>query len=350
MTARPRLLVLNATCLDVVDAHREWIRNRGVDLVAEQGFRNASPEAAFRLLQDVDAVILPAPGARGIGAWLPRLPRLRVCSIAASGYDWLDIEAATANGVVATYTTGGRGTEAVADLAWGLLISVARQIPFHDRSVCEGRNERRIGAPVYGQTLGIVGLGHIGKAMARRARGFNMRVLASARTPDAAFLRECPVEIVPVDQLVAESDFVSLHLRLDATTRGLFGAEMLARMKPGAFLINTARRELVDEPALAAAILGGRIAGAALDEAPGPDARALLGLPNVIFTAHLGNRERNGVNEVFQSAVENALAVLGGTRPQHVVNPAVYSGRLRGAAPGLFHARQEAGTGEAPSS
>jgi len=330
MSAKPRLLVLNPTALDVVEEHRAWIEAQGVELLAEQSFRALDQEEAAVLLREADAVILPASART-----FPHEPhmaaaaRLRVCSIAASGYDWLDVAAATRHGIVVCAAAGGVGAEAVADLAWGLMLAVARHIPHHHQRIREGGLERGMGSAVFGKTLGIIGLGHIGKAVAERARGFGMRLLASAPRPDEAFAREHAIEFVSQDELLATSDFVSLHVRLSEQTRAMLGTRELGRMKPTAFLINTARQELIDEEALAAAILERRIAGAALDDPPGAAGKKLLGLPNVIFTPHLGNRAIEGVHGVFRTAIENALAVLRGEQPGGVVNPQVYDQRLR---------------------
>ena len=142
--------------------------------------------------------------------------------------------------------------------------------------------------------------------------------------PDHAFVREHGIAVVPLERLLAESDFVTLHVRLDPQTEGMIGRREIDAMKPSAFLINTARARLVDEQALTEAIVAGRIAGAGLDDPPADRQSPLLGLPNVVFTPHLGNRAIEGVHAVFRCAVDNALAVLAGERPAFVVNPEVY--------------------------
>src|SRR6185503_8414027 len=133
--------------------------------------------------------------------------------------------------------------EVVADMAWGLMLGVARQIPFHHIEVSRGANTRGMGSSIFGKTLGVVGLGNIGKAVARRAKGFDVRVIATEPYPEEKFVRENNVTLMSLDQLLAESDFVSLHMRLDEKTRNLIGTSQLARMKRTAILINTARRE-----------------------------------------------------------------------------------------------------------
>lgn len=325
MNSKPRLLILNASCLDVLDSERSWIESLGFELMADRAYISLDVPGTLKLLQNCQAVILPAhhrmmPNDQQ----MQQCPRLLVCSIAASGFEWLDVQAATRHGIVVTYAPGGDGAEVVADMAWGLMLAVARQIPYHNQLLCNGDATRGIGAGVYGKTLGIIGLGQIGRATARRAAGFNVKVLATDPLADNATASRLNVTLVSMDELLAASDFVSLHVRLTTETRNLIGAAELKKMKPSAFLINTARRELVHEASLAAAILGKQIAGAGLDDPPGPDATKLLGQPNVVFTPHLGNRAIEGMRGVFHTAVENAAAVLRGQQPALTVNPEVY--------------------------
>ena len=322
---RPRLAVLNGTCLDVVEDFRQWVASQGVELLAEQSYRALDSAGILEVCKQSDAVILPASVRNHpLAEHMAAAPRLLVCSIAASGFEWLDVEAATRNGIIVTFAPGREGAEVVADMAWGLMLAVARQIPYHNQLLMRGDETRGMGSSVFGKTLGIVGLGNIGKCVARRAKGFDVRVIATEPYPDGKFVREHGVRLVGLDELLAESDFVSLHMRLDEKTRNLIGARELSRMKRTAILINTARQELVDEAALVAAIEAKQIAGAGLDDPPGEAAKKLLGRYNVVFTPHLGNRAIEGVRGVFKSALENCVAVFRGERPDFVVNPRVY--------------------------
>jgi phosphoglycerate dehydrogenase-like enzyme len=343
MKDKPRILVLNATCLDIVEEHRAWIEARGVELVAKQSFRRLTPAQVGPLLAEANAVVLPA-SCPVTAADMEGSTQLKSLSIAASGYEWLDLPAATRCGIIVTNAPVGEGAEVVADMAWGLMLAVARQIPFHDRAIQiastpvagEGLSEheklmrhsqppRGIGTSVWGKTLGIVGLGNIGKAVARRAVGFDMRVLASTPHPDRDFAMQHKIEIVSLDELLQRSDFVSLHARLNPQTQGMIGARELDLMKPSAFLINTARQQLVDWEALTEAILRKCIAGAALDDPPVDPDTPLLGLPNVVFTTHLGNRAAEGMHAVFKCAIENILDVFAGKQPAYLLNPGVYA-------------------------
>jgi phosphoglycerate dehydrogenase-like enzyme len=189
-----------------------------------------------------------------------------------------------------------------------------------------------MGVAAWRKTLGIVGLGNIGRAVARRAAGFEMRVVATEPQPDLAFVAQHGIELVPLDRLLRESDFVSLHVRLDASTAGMIGRHELALMKPSTILINAARQQLVNEDALADAILNGRLAGAGLDDPPLSPTTPLRGHPGVVFAPHHGNRAIEGVHAVFRAAIDNAVAVLSGRRPESVVNPDVYSKPFRAEA------------------
>jgi D-3-phosphoglycerate dehydrogenase len=331
MNDTPRLLVLNPTCLDVIDEHRAWVQSQGVELLADQSNRTAQLDELTSLLKKSDAVILPsALRAFPMAEQMAACPRLRVCSIAASGFEWLDVSAATNSGIVVCFAPGGQGAEVVAELAIGLMLSVARQIPFHNAKLCRGDETRGMGTSLFGKTLGIIGLGSIGREVALRAAGMKMGIVAFDPLPDRMFADFHDIKLVSLEQLLERSDFVSLHVRLGDDTRRMLGARELRLMKPSAYLINTARGELVDEAALVEAIVQQRMAGAGLDDPPGAAAKKLLGLPNVVFTPHIGNRAIEGVHGVLRTALEGAIQALRGERPRFLVNPQVYEQRVRG--------------------
>ena len=190
-------------------------------------------------------------------------PQLRHVSRIGIGYDAVDVAAATARGVVVTNTPGANAN-AVADFTMGLLLGVARWIPLFDREVKSGTWQSRLGGDVWQKTLGIVGLGNIGRGVARRARGFDMKILAYEPYPDQAFVREHGIDW-RAGRVFAESDFVTLHLPSSAETENTVNARTLGLMKPTAYLVNAARGPLVDEDALYRALAEKRIAGAALD-------------------------------------------------------------------------------------
>jgi glyoxylate reductase len=255
-------------------------------------------------------------------------PGLRVVANFAVGFDNLDLEACTARGVLAT-NTPDVVTEATADLAWALLLAAARRVAGGDRFL-RARTpwnwgpEFFLGFEVHGKTLGVIGLGRIGQAVARRAAGFGMPVLYTARRrldPE----REAALGVAwrELDQLLAEADFVSIHTGLSPATHHLIGPERLARMKPTAVLVNTARGPIVDEAALAEALRAGRLGAAGLDvfEREPEVHPALLELDNVTIVPHLGTSTLETRVAMGMMAADNLLAALEGRRPPNLLNP-----------------------------
>lgn len=267
-------------------------------------------------------------------ALLDAVPGLRVIGTFAVGYDNIDVAAATARGV-AICNTPGVLTEATADAAFSLLLAAARRIPEGITYVRDGewrawRPMVLLGRDIHAATLGIIGLGRIGQAVARRARGFEMRVLyhGRERQPDAE--RELGVEYAPLDELLAASNFVSLHCALTLATRGLLGAREFGIMRPDAILINAARGPVVDTDALVVALRDGQIGGAALDVTdpePLPHDHPLIGLPNAIVVPHTASSTVATRDRMADLAARNILAVLGGTTPPAIVNPEVLAAR-----------------------
>ena len=259
---------------------------------------------------------------------------LRVIANVAVGYDNIDMAAATRRGIAVTNTPGVLD-ETVADFAWALLLAAARRIVEGDQMVRRGEWQGwglqvLLGSDVHGKTLGIVGLGRIGQAVARRARGFRMRILYySLERAPAELESELGVEWRSFDALLADSDFVSLHVPLTRETHRLIGRAELERMRPGAILINTSRGPVVDESALADTLAGRRIAGAALDvfeREPTVDAR-LRELPNVVLAPHAASAAVETRTRMAMVAVENLLAALEGKCPPNLVNPEVWTER-----------------------
>lgn len=270
--------------------------------------RSAFAEGLLTLLTDrVDAALLAASAS----------PRLRAIANYAVGTDNVDLEAATGRGIPVGNTPDVL-TETTADLAWALLMAGARRLGPAERAVRAGdwptwEPAAHLGTDVHGATLGIVGYGRIGRAVARRANGFGMRVLHTRATA--------------LDELLGESDFVSLHTPLTGETRGLIGARELALMRPHAVLVNTARGEIVDTGALVDALRAGRIAAAALDVTdpePLPVAHPLLAAPGAFVVPHIGSATARTRAAMAAMAVDNLLAALAGERMPHVANPEAY--------------------------
>lgn len=265
---------------------------------------------------------------------LDAAPRLRVVSNMAVGYNNIDVAAATARGIVVTNTPGIL-TEATAELAFALILAAARRVVDLDRRTRAG--EWTCWAPllflsreVSGKTLGVVGLGRIGRAVARRARAFGMRVLYHSRSRlEAAEERDLGVEYAEKDELLATADFVSLHVPLSAETRHLIGRRELDLMKPTAYLINTSRGPVVDEAALVEALKARRIEGAGLDvyENEPMLTPGLAALDNAVLLPHVGSATVETRAKMARMAAENLLSALRGERPAHVVNPEVWPRR-----------------------
>jgi len=255
-------------------------------------------------------------------------PDLKVVSRYGVGYESVDLKAATEFGVVVT-NTPGVNSDAVADLAFSLILSLARWIPKHDSLMKQREWKRMVGVEMPGSTLGIIGMGAIGKGVARRAKGFGMRVLAYDVYFDGGFASEHGVEEAGLDELLRESDFVTLHCPVTPETEGLMSAGRIGQMKPTAYLINTARGELVDEDALCHALREGKLAGAAVDvfRTEPPWGSPLMEIDNVILSPHAGACARQTIERMAFQSVDNALAVLEGKRPTSVVNPEVYDNK-----------------------
>jgi glyoxylate reductase len=289
----------------------------------------AGNDAVVCLLTDpIDSAVLEAAAAGGV----------RVFANMAVGYNNIDVAAASRLGIAVTNTPGVL-TEATADLTWTLILAVARRVVEGDHEMRSGRFPGwgpmyMLGGDVSGRTLGLIGPGRIAAAVAERARGFRMRLLYHGRRASPE-LDAMGAEAVGFDTLLAESDFVSLHVPLTGQTRHLIDARALARMKPTAYLINSARGPVVDEPALVEALQAGRIAGAGLDvyEHEPEMAGGLADCPRAVLLPHLGSATIATRAAMSRMAAENAIAVLEGRRPPNLVNPEVWPPAWAGAGP-----------------
>ncbi len=260
-------------------------------------------------------------------------PSLKVISQYAVGYDNIDIAAATARGIPVGHTPGVL-TDATADMAWALILATARRVVEGHLYVKEGRWKTwhptlLLGMSVHGATLGIVGFGRIGQAVARRAQGFDMRVLAYSRSPSQEAAQRLGVELVPdLDTLLRESDIITLHVPLTQETYHMIGERELGLMKPTAILVNTARGPVVDPDALYRALKEKRIAYAGLDVTepePLPPDSPLLTLDNIVITPHIGSATHHARTAMAEIAARNLIAGLRGERLPYCVNPEVYT-------------------------
>ncbi len=261
---------------------------------------------------------------------LDRAPRLRVVANVAVGFDNIEVPAATERGVVITNTPGVL-TETVADFAMALLLGTARRLVEADKYTRAYRWKSWelmlfLGQDVHGATLGLVGLGRIGGAVARRAHGFGMRILYHDVIRREDLERELGITYTPFEEVLRESDFISVHVPLMPETRHLIGREQLRMMKPTAVLVNTSRGPVVDTMALAEALADGTIWAAGLDVfevEPVPSDHPLLALDNAIVVPHIASASVVTRTKMALMAVEDCLAVLEGRRPVNPVNPEV---------------------------
>lgn len=248
--------------------------------------------------------------------------KLKVISRTGIGYDSVDVPAATRKGIFVTTTPGANET-AVADFTFALLMALSRKVVENERNVRQGKWTRVAGNDPTGKTIGIVGLGTIGKKVAKRAAGFDMRILAFDVYKDEAWAAANGVTYVPLDELLANADYVTLHTPLLPSTRNLINAERLSKMKSTARIINTSRGGVIDETALWHALKEGQLAGAALDvfEHEPPWGSPLLELPTVLVAPHVAGNSEEAQQKVIALACDNALRVLQGKPPLHTVNP-----------------------------
>jgi glyoxylate reductase len=263
-------------------------------------------------------------------------PQLKIVSNYAVGFDNIDVKAASDRGIVVTNTPSDEVNEAVAEHTWALILSLARRIVEADEAIRRGtykgwEPDIFLGNSLIGKTLGIVGLGNIGSMVARRAKGYKMKVLYYKRTRDEKTERELGVVFAGLDELLKKSDFISLHIPLTEETRSMFNFQTLNKIKKGAYLINTARGPIVCEEALVGVLKSGRLKGAALDvfeNEPNvhPD---LIAMQNVITTPHIASATIEARNKMGEMAVEGILATLSGKKPQNIVNEETWENRRK---------------------
>jgi D-3-phosphoglycerate dehydrogenase len=304
------------------------ISERGVELLRETGWNVVQPakDALVGELADADALLVRS-ATKVTAELLERAPKLRVVGRAGSGVDNVDLDATTRRGVLVMNTPGGNAVS-VAEHTFALLLALARQVPRLDTALHAGRWEKSsaAGSELRGKTLGIIGFGRIGTEVARRARAFEMRVLAFDPYISEAAAREMQAELVPLNDLLAQSDYVTLHTALNPATQGLINEATLKQMKRGARLVNAARGELVDEAALAEALQSGQLAGVALDvfaEEPTKNA-ALVGLPNVVVTPHVAGATAEAQEEVGTQIAQQVREYLSEGVIRNAVNlPAI---------------------------
>lgn len=323
-------------CAHVVSVTRR-IPRIGVDLLREQSNIELrvhdsdappNPNELADLLDGADGV-LSLLTELYTGEVLDRYPSIRVLSNFGVGFDNIEVDAATERGV-AVCNTPGVLTAATAEIAWSLIMAAARRVPEAIAFVKAGEwsswgPTMMLGQPIVGQTIGLIGYGRIGQEVANMARGFGMRVLAWDRSPQTK--PQDGVEFVDLDELLATSDYISIHVPLSSNTTNLINAEALAKMKSNAILVNTARGPVVDQDALVAALRNGTIWAAGLDVTtpePLPMDHELHQLPNCVILPHIGSATITARDAMSSLAARNIISVLNGEMPPHIVNPTVF--------------------------
>jgi D-3-phosphoglycerate dehydrogenase len=316
------------------------ISERGVALLREGRWEVVIPSAAAlpSELADADALVVRS-ATKVTAALLEKAARLRVVGRAGVGVDNVDVEAATRRGILVMNTPGGNAVS-VAEHTLALMLGLARAVPQANASIQAGRWEKSSfsGTELRGKTIGLVGLGRVGTEVARRARALEMKVLAYDPYVTPAAAREVEVELVSLDELLAQSDVISLHTSLSALTEKMIDAPAIAKMKHGARLINCARGELIDEAALAEALRSGKLAGAAVDtfaEEP-PKNSPLIGLPNLIATPHIAGSTAEAQEEVGTAIAQQVRDYLADGLIRNAVNmPALSPDQYRRLRPYL---------------
>lgn len=286
-------------------------------VLAEAGCETVRADMSQKMTEDRLIELLGGVEAAIVGVVpmtahvLENAPSLKVVSAHGVGVDHIDLEAATRLGVIIANCPGAND-QAVADLTIGLMVSIARQIPQVDRDVRGGKWGRYEGSELWKKTLGLIGLGRIGRGVAKRASGFDMQVLAYDPYVDEKQAEAIGVRMTSLAEVIASADFLSLHATLTEETRHLIGKRELEQIKPSAFMINTARGGLVDEEALYTALVEGKLAGAALDAftAEPPVGSPLLELKNVVVTPHIGAHTKEAIERVGVLAAQNVVQAL----------------------------------------
>lgn len=307
------------------------VDTRAVDMLKQVNVFNVTAPGqmnraeALAAVKDADALVIRS-STQADAELIAAAPKLKVIARAGVGVDNVDLNAATARGIVVMNTPDGN-TISTAEYTFGLMLALARKIPYGFTSLSAGKWDRKAftGVELKGKTLGIVGFGRIGQAVAKRAIAFEMNVITYDPYVSAPIAESLGAKMVRLDDLYAQADFITLHSIITDETREMINAETLATMKPGVRIVNAARGALINEHDLAAAIKSGHVAGAALDvyaEEPPPADNPLIGLDNVLHTPHLAASTTDAQINVGFDAVQEVIDALTKGEYRNVVNPA----------------------------
>jgi D-3-phosphoglycerate dehydrogenase len=305
------------------------IAKEGIEALKAAGevtFAELSPEELLQQIEQYDAVVVRSR-SKVTKEVIERAKALKVIGRAGIGVDNIDVKAATAKGI-AVVNAPRSSTYSVAELALGHMLSLARMLPKADRSVKEGKWEKKAfkGIELYGKTLGFVGSGRIGIEVAARARVFGMRTMSYDPYLPAEAAQKACLDMCNLDQVLRESDFITIHAMLTPETKGMIGVAEFAKMKPTAYIINCARGGIIDETSLYNALKEKKIAGAALDvfEKEPPVDSPLLKLDNIVFSPHIGASTKEAQERAGVQVAEQVIKALRRTKPECICNPEVW--------------------------
>jgi D-3-phosphoglycerate dehydrogenase len=305
-----------------IDEPVEYLKKHGceVDIVSKGQVLPA--EELKRIISTYDAVIV---GVEKINEQLiQKAEKLRVIAKHGAGVDNIDVATATKKGI-AVINAPGANSDAVADLTFGLFLSLARNIPYADSAVKHDKWPRIIGTQLNGKVVGIVGLGQIGKKVAKRALGFDMKVVAYDVKRDDSFTQRWGITYLPLEKIMSEADFISIHIPLLPETRGLINGELLRSMKKSSFIVNISRGDIIDEESLYQTLKEGGIRGAGLDvfTREPPQGSPLMKLANVVCTPHMGGYTFDALRKTGMICAQGIIDVWEGRHPQFIANPEV---------------------------
>ncbi len=314
-----KILITPRSFASFSDKSLKMFIERGYEIKRNNTGRPYEKEEMLKLIRDIDGIII---GIDELSAEIIEgADALKVISKYGIGLDNIDINTATNKKIIVT-STPTANVDAVADLAFGLILSLARRIPEADKKTKSGKWEKIIGKSVWEKTLGVIGLGKISRQVVKRAIGFEMNILAFDIVKDKKFVQKYGIKYVNLEKLLRKSDYITIHIPLNDATRGMISYEELEKMKKNAFLINTSRGGIVDEEALYDALRNNKLRGAALDVYNNEPLREspLKELDNVIMTPHIGAYTEEAIENMSIQAAQNLIDVLEGREPQNRVN------------------------------
>lgn len=314
-----KILITPRSFASISDKPIKMLTEKGYEIQRNNTGRPYEKEEMLKLIRDVDGIII---GIDELSAEIiEEANKLKVISKYGIGVDNIDINMATNKKIIVTNTPTAN-VDAVADLAFGLILSLARRIPEADKKTKSGEWEKIIGKSVWEKTIGIIGLGKIGKQVVKRAQGFKMNILVYDLVKDEKFAQSYNIKYVNLEELLQKSDYITIHIPLNDATRGMINYEELEKIKESAFLINTSRGGIVDEEDLYNALRNNKLRGAALDvyNNEPPRKSPLKELDNVIMTPHIGAYTEEAIENMSIQAAQNLIDVLEGREPQNRVN------------------------------